>query len=145
MKWALLILVVILAGRLAVDLARPALDAIVASPADIAPLPPSPRLAAPPPEHFTEMVARPLFVPGRRPIGGPTAQGSDRVPRLRLVGIVLSGAVRLALVQSDGAAPRKLAEGQSLDGWMVAAIEPRRIVLRRDQLEHSLALVKAKR
>lgn len=145
MNWALLILAVVLTGRLAVDAARPAPEAMMPRPADVAPLPTPPHLEAPPAKHFAEMVARPLFSPGRRPVGGPAAQGSDRPPQARLVGIVLSGSVRLALVESGGSAPRRLAEGQNLEGWLVAAIEPGRVVLRRDQFEYALSLVKPKR
>jgi hypothetical protein len=145
MKWWLLVIVLALAGRLAFDVGRPTPDIPTSRPIETAPPPPPPHLSAPPPEQFAAMVARPLFLPGRRPIGGPAGQGPDPLPQMRLVGIVLSGKVRLALVQSGDAAVRRLAEGQNLDGWIVAAIEPARVVLRRDQIEHALALVKVKR
>jgi hypothetical protein len=87
------------------------------------------------------MVQRPLFAPDRRPAPAeiPVADAvpSDwapaettelSAPEVRFIGsIEENGAVR-ALV-SDGASVQGLEIGQSIDGWTVVAIAPRRLTL----------------
>jgi hypothetical protein len=95
----------------------------------------------PPLSRFEAMVQRPLFAPDRRPapVEMPVADAvpSDwaraetmevNAPGVRFIGsIEQNGAVR-ALV-SDGAKVQGLEIGQSIDGWTVVGIAPRRLTL----------------
>ena len=78
-----------------------------------------------------DVLARPLFSETRRrPVAGTVRD--DKPADFTLVGIVISPKERRALL-SHGT-PAQLAhvvEGQSIDGWTVTAIEPRRVVLAR--------------
>lgn len=95
----------------------------------------------PPPDRFTEIGERPLFVPSRRPFV-PPPEGEAEDPAVEepppepllaeLVGTVLAGDQRAALVQEqDAAAPRRLAIGQTVDGWRVEEVEAGRALFRR--------------
>lgn len=143
---ALAILAAALAAQLARDLTRPPPEMPDMASATPKPLPPPPLLDTPPVEQFTAMVSRPLFAASRRPVAGKPAAATLRLPEARLVGVLLSGTLRQALLKIDAAKPpRRLTEGQELDGWTIAVIEPRRVLLRQGELEHELALVKPKR
>lgn len=145
-KLALAALAMALAGHLAIELGRPPPEPPVPPPARLQPLPPPPTLDMPALDRFTEMVARPPFSPDRRPAdGGGNGGGTAGPPQARLVGVVLSGTTRLALIVNGGGPPRRLEVGQILDGWTIAAIEPDRVVLRRDRQDQALLLVKPKR
>jgi hypothetical protein len=75
--------------------------------------------------------------------GGAPAAAAPRSPSesgdIVVKGIVIAGDVRFALLQ-DGAGRHKRTRGQSIDGWVVEAIEPREVVLRRDDAVRTLAL-----
>lgn len=95
----------------------------------------------PPPDSFTEIGERPLFVPTRRPFVPPPEAEAEAIPveepppeplLAELVGVVLAGQQRAALVQEQGAAgPRRLAIGQTVDGWRVEEVEAGRALFRR--------------
>lgn len=141
-----------LAALLSVQLARewdtPPPELAPPPPAQPPPLPPPPTLATPPVERYAEMVARPLFSASRRPVAKKVAQATAhspiRPPEARLVGVLLTEDVHVALVAEGTKAPRRMAEGQLVDGWTIAAVEPRRVLLRREGLEHELLLAKPK-
>lgn len=90
----------------------------------------------PPLAIYSEIAARPLFSPTRRPPppeaapeepGGPAAGTDD----LLLRGIAIAGDSRVALIErrATGELVRAL-EGQSVDGWRVATIAPGAVVLK---------------
>jgi hypothetical protein len=97
--------------------------------------------ALPPLNAFETMISRPLFMPDRRPAEAelslsavpmpliePEPNGEVTAPDIRFIGSVEdSGTVR-ALI-SDGKNVRGLQVGQSIDGWEVIDIEPRRLKL----------------
>lgn len=97
----------------------------------------------PPVEAFMEVVERPLFSPTRRlpadVAADPEPVADTPVSRGRLevtvVGII-TGPRALALLRS-GSGDRlvPLAEGEQLAGWTLTAIEPFRLVFRRDEDE----------
>jgi len=61
---------------------------------------------------------------------------------LIVTGIVIAGDTRYALLD-DGTGRRKRAPGQSIGGWLVEAIEPREVVLRRGDTVHKISMFAA--
>ncbi len=101
-----------------------------------------------PAEDFEEILARPLFNRSRRPdLAQENAQGggggSEEAPaaQMSLNGIVLAGGKRIALVRLDND-PKVMhvAEGQRAGGWLIEAIRPDRIILRRGDSASEVAL-----
>ncbi|HSV28131.1 MAG TPA: hypothetical protein VLL76_01195, partial [Candidatus Omnitrophota bacterium] len=96
------------------------------------PLPPAPTWQPPPIDSFAEMVERPLFTPSRRPPARKVEAAMPlKTPEGRLVGVVVGNGAKVALIEETGGtkAIRRLKEGQSFDGWMVADIAPGRVLL----------------
>ncbi len=102
---------------------------------------PVPARADPAPEaRFRAMVERPLFSSTRRPppVPVPLAPLDAPVlaappPNLTLSGVITGGGGGVALLRRpQDAAPIHVALGGTVDGWTVAEIHPRAIVLRRD-------------
>lgn len=102
----------------------------------------------PPIEVFAEMVERPLFDQTRRPppvieqveVEEFAAQQPVKVteppPDVRLAGVAIVGADRVALVHGPGAHPaRRLKTGAEIEGWIVDDIRPHAIRLRQGERE----------
>lgn len=94
--------------------------------------------AVPPPplSRFTRITGRPLFTPGRRPretgspaAGSPPGGGGH----YRVIGIVITDDETVALLKQAGspASARRVAQGDTIDGWRVATINADRVVLKR--------------
>lgn len=123
-------------ARAAPSLAAPALAVLAAIGAT------GPSGAEPAPDgRFRAMVERPLFAPSRRPPPAPAPPiPSDAPPAmpapppdLALSGVIAGGRGGVALLKRPGdAAPVRLGLGGHIDGWTVAEIHPRAIVLSRD-------------
>ena len=84
----------------------------------------------PPLSHYELIVARPLFNAGRRTDPPPPPPAPPKPPPLpaiesyRLVGLVLSSSLRLALVsRAQGGDIVRLHPGDNLDGWTVEAVD----------------------
>lgn len=92
------------------------------------------------------IIERPLFFASRRPVPPePPAVAEARpepVPPLdfTLVGTILTGSSRVALVKPDKTAPVELALGQLVGGWTVSAIDADRIMVRHGATEQLLGL-----
>lgn len=102
-----------------------------------------------PDNRFRAMVERPLFSPTRRPPPPPPAPLALPSlpapplppPNLTLSGVITGGGTGVALIRRpQDAAPIHVAAGGSVDGWIVAEIHPREIVLRRDARSVTVAL-----
>jgi hypothetical protein len=96
-----------------------------------------PAVAYRPPETaaFSGVIERPLFAPSRRPPPGapaPALEASDASPfELELVGVVISGEERVALVRQPGIQELlRVAVGRMVGGWEVESIEPDRVLFR---------------
>ncbi len=83
-----------------------------------------------PPTNYEIIAARPLFNDGRRADPPPPPPAPPKPPPLpgienyRLVGLVLSSDVRLALVsRSQGGDLARLRPGDQLDGWTVETVD----------------------
>lgn len=118
-------------------------------------------LSLPPVESFRVVIERPLFSPTRRPplpappepevtavveapAAEPVLQPEPPAPppiSFALVGIVMSGDQRVALVQPiDGGKAVQLREGEEFGGWTAALIERERAVFRSAYSEEELKL-----
>ena len=78
---------------------------------------------------------RPLFTPGRRPLG-PTMSAPTSVAEAglsgitaRLLGLMTQPGERQALFARDGEKPFTAKSGDEIDGWTVASIEPDSVVM----------------
>ena len=101
-----------------------------------------------PAEDFEEILARPLFNRSRRPDsakenlqGGSGASEDAPAAQISLNGVVLAGGRRTALLRLDND-PKVMhvAEGQQAGGWLIEAIRPDRIILRRGDSASEVAL-----
>ena len=96
--------------------------------------PSSDAFSLPPLDALGEVVARPLFMPTRRP-PPPTATSSASLlqpPNFALAGIVVVGSRRVAMIETgaNATAPfASIAVGDTIDGWTVTAIKHASILL----------------
>lgn len=102
----------------------------------------------PPVAAFSEIVERPVFSPNRRLPSDfePKSETVDIVPNqpgsldLEVVGII-TGPRKLALLRAaSGGRMHPMAEGDELSGWTLVAIEPFRLVFRRDGDEQTFEI-----
>lgn len=113
-------------------------------PADVAPsadLPePAQPVDLPPLEHYSEIVERPLFVAGRRPeesVAEPVAEAPKSAApapktKVKLTGIVLTAKERSALFYDETQKLSwRLTQGQDMEGWLLAEVQPDKVVLTR--------------
>jgi hypothetical protein len=90
----------------------------------------------PPQPQFDEISDRPLFFPSRRPFISPVAAESEAprtadLPSIELVGLLLTGRGRAALIQPEGqAGAHWVHERQTVAGWLVEEIAADRVRLR---------------
>ena len=103
----------------------------------------APKLARPAPfSDFAETSDRPLFSATRRPVPGAGMLGVDG--RYRLIGLVIAGAARHALIApAAGGRALELGEGEAVEGWTVTRIERDRVVLSSPAGEATLGLTAA--
>jgi general secretion pathway protein N len=116
----------------------PAIDtpvpAVAASKAAV----PAPVSSLAPLSSFSAVTDRPLFSPDRR----PAPQASETLgswSALSLAGIIVTPESReVLIVHGNPAKLVHLQEGQSVDGWVVRAIEPDRVVVANGGEQHEL-------
>lgn len=93
----------------------------------------------PPQDTYAEVSERPLFLRSRRPLP-PDLEVRNETPTgtataaFILSGVVLTGTQRMALIQTQSS-PKivRVEEGQEYEGWIVEAIHPNRVVMRRGE------------
>jgi hypothetical protein len=131
---------------LALELEWRGLEEVAAAPSHLAAAPRQdtapPAFRMPPLVSLREVVDRPLFSESRRPaLPEAPKEPAAKLPNLTLVGIFLSADRRQALVER-GQPPRVewVSERQKLDGWIVEAIGPDRIVLVRTDVRHEIVV-----
>lgn len=99
--------------------------------------PPSPNVDA----LAAEILERPLFSPSRQPPDnapmGEAAKTEKEPLKLpgRLEGTAVLPGIREALFEREGDKPLAVKEGQTIDGWTIASIQPDRVILRSDDGE----------
>ncbi len=90
----------------------------------------APKSGKPAGELLATILARPLFSPTRRPPRADEAAApAAQLGGARLTGIVTGPGQRLAIFVEEGAKPRELAEGDSVNGWRIEAITPYEVSL----------------
>lgn len=101
-----------------------------------------PVFTMPPPETFSAILERPVFVVSRRAIFVGKAQEASLAPsEIEIVGIVVSDGDRFAIVKAhNGAQPEPAREGQVIDGWSIQAIGTDHVRMRRGATEINVAL-----
>ena len=99
--------------------------------------------------QFTEIVDRPLFLESRRPPPKVKHEAPQQViPEQEqleyvLTGVMTTGERPLAFFKPTAQGKtQRLKQGESLDGWLVKAIEERRVILARGSLSQVLTLQK---
>ncbi len=107
-------------------------------------------LAAPPAlAALAETLARPLFVPNRRPAPAPAATADpasaaaaseDPPPASRLIAVAMGPGRAAAVLQLRAGGTAVLMRGEALDGWTLAEIAPGQVVLRNGERAATLAL-----
>lgn len=151
---ALLIgLCLILGGVIYLELSfgpsHPAASPIAPGPPEPAVLPVAdPGFTMKPLDDFSEIAQRPLFIPSRRPLPPdtePPRPGPRKAERHRftLKGVVIVGDERMAVLVIQRRRSRtvlRVVEGQQIDGWLVEAIMPDRVVLRQGETREEVAL-----
>lgn len=118
----------------------------VAEPASRERLPSAELISFAPPsrDEFAELTERPPFSPTRRPplprIAIPPPPPAEPAPpprpKIRLfgVGVLQNGEAGQALLARDGSGKAEwLREGDTIDGWRLLSVEPRRVRLRDDR------------
>jgi hypothetical protein len=142
-----LLLAVILALAVVLHRATAGLPMPVEAEADLAtePLPALHLLRFEPPRStdFAELTDRPPFSPTRRPPAPrPVARAEPTPPspppappRFRLVGVGIpeGGGPGRVLIGREGTDAEWLKEGETIDGWRVVTVEPRRVLLHDDR------------
>lgn len=103
--------------------------------------------ANPPMSTFTEIVARPLFEPSRRPPPPkPPDSPTPSVPALQpfdLIGVVLSPRGRTALLRPRAKGDvLRVVEGQKISGWKVSEIRSTHVILQRGDSSEDGDIVK---
>jgi hypothetical protein len=85
---------------------------------------------------YSEVVARPLFSPSRRPhTAAPASQveaSTSKSETFDLIGVIISADRRMALLRGQASSEvLRAIEGQNIDGWEVRTIKPSQVVLGR--------------
>ena len=151
---ALLIgLCLILGGVIYLELSfgpsHPAASPIAPDPPEPAVLPAAdPDFTMKPLDNFSEIARRPLFIPSRRPLPPdtePPRPGPRKAERHRftLKGVVIVGDERMAVLVIQRRRNRtvmRVVEGQQIDGWLVEAILPDRVVLQQGETREEVVL-----
>lgn len=100
----------------------------------------APSFALPPLQRFGIVTDRPLFSPDRKP-PQHTDDTAGAWSSFVLAGIIITPQSRKALVlHGKPQTVAHLQEGQTLEGWTIASIDPDRVVFRDGLNEHELRL-----
>ncbi len=126
----------VLTGLAAVQIVLPT-DELPAAEDGLAPRRPT-LVDVPVPQDYPEIVARPLFSPGRRPAAGDQASSED--DSLVVIGIGTTTDSSTALLRTGEGQVRRIRVGDEVNGWTVATIEPAAITLTRDGESRRLGL-----
>lgn len=101
-------------------------------------------------ESYTQMVERPLFIEGRRPVideeGEDDVEETGQIEDLVLQGIYSVKGQQQALFNTKGIGRNylKKSEGEDVNGWLLKEIQTDRVVLEQGDKEQTVMLRKPK-
>ncbi len=138
----------VLAACLALELRASALGPVSSAHAAVEADEAAPALAIEfaPADASREVTERPLFFRSRRPLPPEPPAVAEPRPEpqppltFALVGTIVTGPTRVALVKPEKAASVELAVGQSLEGWTLTTIDADRVMVRHGGTEQLLGL-----
>ena len=98
-------------------------------------------------EEYNEMIARPLFIEGRKPpaedANTPETPVAEKLPlTLKLMGVVFAPGETLGLFVDAKGKYKRLRVNDSIDGWKVAKIDSDKAVMEQDGAREELKLIK---
>lgn len=110
----------------------------------------------PPAEQYAETVARPLFIPARRPEPPPPPDEAPPPPppapagaeqKFLLLGVMITPQTTVALLRPEepNAKIARLKPGEMLGEWRLDTVFPRRVVLSKGGVTQELVLVRQKK
>ncbi|WP_305910016.1 type II secretion system protein N [Methylomarinum sp. Ch1-1] len=111
---------------------------------------PAIKFSAASPDSYTDMVERPLFIEGRRPViedeEDDASQQVDKIEDLVLVGIYTVESEMTALFSKQGRDETylKKSRGDDISGWLLQEIQADRVILEREGKRQTLMLRKPK-
>lgn len=127
-------------------IARPSLPELPApaaeNPEESTAIPAPPEFILPPIARHTEIVNRPLFVPGRRNAPPPEEQTVGNLDNLTLIGTILMPNLRGAMFHDKEGRTYRIKEGQSVQGWRLAEVQPESVFLTNGRQRTQLLLRK---
>lgn len=123
--------VVVAAELLATEQPTPDEAAAAAAAADPQPEAVQPPAAPLPPlDHFADILKRPVFVEGRRPLTEDETEDGGPAGELALAGVTTVGSNRIALIRNGpGGKILRLREGQTVGGWTIRTISTDRVII----------------
>jgi hypothetical protein len=96
-------------------------------------LPAAVHVALRPVPEFAAETSRPLFAPSRSNVPlGPVADAPPPVPPPALTGVIVGGSRAVALVKGKDGKTSMIHIGDTVDGWVLRVIEPRRVEMERN-------------
>lgn len=99
-------------------------------------------------QAYPETVARPLFVPSRRPApSAPPASAAPTMPKgtLTLQGVTIAGNTRIALLrEKQSGRIHRVEQGREVNGMSVAQVDADRVVLRMGEEEETVQMLVSK-
>lgn len=131
----------------------PSTTAAAKPPPDLPAVAPTARFQLSPPDQYSEVVARPLFVAARRPEPPPPEETPPEKPataseqKLTLLGVIIAPDIKAALLRPEEANAKtvRIKLGETVGEWRLEAVFPDRVVVRKGQSTQELALVRPKK
>ena len=126
---------------------RPGVPAVAAKPGAAVDARVLPTLAVASPEQtYPESVARPLFVPSRRPAPSAPSTPVATMPKgtLTLQGVTIAGNTRIAMLREKSGRVHRVEQGRTVNGMTVASVEPERVVLTMGDEQEAVAMLVSK-
>lgn len=132
----------------------PSTAAATKRPPDLPAVAPTAQFRLSPPDQYSEVVARPLFIATRRPEPPPPPEEAPpekpavkAEQKLTLLGVVIAPNIKVALLRPEEANAKtvRIKLGETVGEWQLEAIYPDRVVVRNGQSTQELALVRPRK
>lgn len=134
----------------------PAANPTAQQPVELPAVTPVPLFQLPLRQQYGDIVARPIFIPARRPEPppppeeeGPSTPPPPAAPEQKflLFGVIIAPGIQAALLRLEepNAKTSRVRQGEKLGEWYLDAIFPNRVVLRKEQMTQEVGLYRPKR